>query len=424
MKTIQKNMFWLTPFFIAAIFFRLWFSQLIPQPFVFDQWEYHDMAKDMIAKKEYNTISPYHSYRLAGYPFILAVIYYIFGEENQLAWMSLQAILDALVAVFIFLIAKRIFNHQTPAWIAYIIYLFNPFTSAYVGVRLTEITATFLLSLTFLLLLLFLDTRKTSVVVLLGFILGFLPQVRPSFTYFSLLLIIFLIYKIIRNSWREKLVALMISILLFMSFIAPFYYNVWRNLTYYKRFSFLTVDNVLVKEFYISLFIEHEQWNTWSPPEVAMIHQEYSLAVNKQEMANKYWQLALAKIRLDSKKFWLTRLKKLWYAWEKHYIFEYNNPEIAGFSFVVYWTNVVLLALAALGYILWLKKEIIVFKQRHNWLAFLLGFLFVYISIVHTVTHAEERFSIPAYPFVFLFVSFSVWYILGFFVRRRCRHIT
>lgn len=408
---------WLTIFFIAGIFFRLWFSQLIPQPFVFDQWEYHDMAKDMIAKKEYNTISPYHAYRLAGYPFILAVIYYFFGEENQLAWIVFQAVLDSLTAIFIFLIAKRIFNHQTPAWIAYIIYLFNPFTSAYVGLRLTEITATFLLSLTFLLLLLFLDTRKTSVVVLLGFTLGFLPQVRPSFTYFSLLLMIFLIYKLVTIFGKNKLKLLPSSLFLLVAFVAPFYYNVWRNLTYFKQVSFLTVDNVLVKEFYISLFIEHEQWDSSSVAEVAMMHQEYSLAENKQEMANKYWQLALAKIKLDPKKFWLNRVKKLWYVWEKHYIFEYNNPEITGFSFVVYWTNIVFLALAGLGYILWLKKEVSVFKQKYYWLAFLLGFLFVYISIVHTVTHAEERFSIPAYPFVFLFVSFSVWYIWDIFVR-------
>lgn len=405
----MKNILLLSLFVIGVIY-RLGFVHLFPQPFVFDQWDYDDMAKDMIAQKEYQTISPYHAFRTAGYPFILAATYYFFGKDNQLAWMSLQAILDTLVAIFIFLIARKVFTHQTPAWIALFIYLFNPFTSAYVGLRLTEITSIFLMVLVFLLTFIFFKTKNLTIIVLSGFILGFLPQVRPSFTFYCVAFLIFLLYKIKKFFWNNKLIYLVVSLLFLILFSIPFAYNVWRNLTYFHRFSISTVDNVFIKEFYISLLKEKEYGSSISPEE-NLLHQEYSITENKGEMDKKYWHLAVVKIKQNPQNFLITRLRKMWYIWEKHHIFVYYNTENPFSVFIVYWSNIGLLVAAVLGYFS-LIRENINLKKKYKWFTFFTGFLFVYFSIIHTLTHASERFSIPAYPFVFLFASYGIWKII------------
>lgn len=357
----------------------------------------------MLGERQYVYIS---SYRLYGYPLILAILYSIFGRESTFSWKISQALMDTATAVLIYFIAKKIFKKGQPAWIAYFLYLFNPYTSAYVGVRLTEITAIFLVTLIFYLFLQTNLTVKMIPLFLLAVTLGYLPQVRPGFLFFSLTILAVLLFRLVKSvsSKKIKIAKLVLTLLLF---VLPFSYNTAHNLIYFKQNSPLTVDNLFAREFYVSLFIENSDTISFIPPQVNWIYQEYSTAKTaegRRIMTQKYFNLALEEIKKDPTKFIANRFKKLWFVWEKHAIFPYGRLKHPVADFMTYWGNVTLLVLAIFGLWSYIKGKV------HKG-ALLSIFLCLYISLLHAFSITAERFSLPAYPLIFLFTGFSLWQI-------------
>lgn len=396
-------------FFLMGVLFRLWLVGLVPQPFVFDQEEYHRVALDILGDKRYMHIS---SYRMSGYPVLLSVIYHFFGPENSLAWKTVQAFLDTFCALFIFLIAKIIFKKKSLAFVVYVLYLFNPYTSAYVGVRLTEVATGFFLTLTLFLFLLILKEKKLKLLplFLLGVTLGYLPQVRPGFLFFSLLLLGLFILRV--SKANRELNLKIVTLFLFLTFfLSPFAYNLAKNYVYFHELSPTTVDNLFLREFYVSLFIENFDTIPFIPKEVNWLYQEYQTAKNKKErraIEKKYLNLTFSEIKKDPVKFILGRFKKLWHVWEKHVLFPYDNPKNTLLSLFVYWGNTALLAFSFFGLAHWTRGVLLLQGEEYRkWFAFLVIFVFLYISILHAFTITAERFSLPAYPLIFLFVGYS-----------------
>lgn len=398
--------------FVLGLLFRLVLIQAFPQPYIFDQTEYHQVALGIMKE----TKKPYvHTYRMYGYPMLIAILYSLFGV-GRLPLEITQTVFDTLTAVFVFFIAQKIFKKRIVSWTAYILYLFNPFTSAYVGVFLTEITATFLIALIIVTFLKLIEKKKVLLFILLGFILSYLPQVKPAYLFFSLFVLFCLIYQVGRGLFKLKNKAVLMVVLIVL-YIIPFFYNIVGNLRRYQQFAPLTVDNLFVREFYISLFIDSPQRIAFIPAQVNWIYQEYSLPKTSKEerkaVAYKYFQLAVAKVKKEPEKFITSRLKKMWFVWEKHSIFPFNNPKGNIFKFSVYWGNVGLLILAVYGFINWLKKEVLSSNSKEKRMfAYLCLFLFVYISTLHAFSITDERFSLPFYPFLFLFVGFGIWLIV------------
>lgn len=395
--------------FVLGIIFRWWVISAVPQGLVMDQEEYHHIALDMLGEKEYMYTS---AYRLPGYPMLLAIMYKVFGKGNFLSVKVMQVMFDTLTAVFVFFLAKNLYGTQTPAWIAYILYLFNPWTAAYTGVALTEVTAVFLLALIFLLLMLFLKNQKIMYAVSLSFLLAYLPQVRPGFLYFSIIVFGLLLYQIFKR-YRVKARKWLAIVVMIYIFAAPFAYNMLRNRIYFGQASPMTVDNVLVKEFYISLFIENADTIPFIPAQVTWIHNEFSTGNNREErqkIAKKYLKLSVEEIGKDPYKFFLTRLKKTISVWGKHNLYPYatlKNKQITKFT---YQANNILLAISLFGlaHFIWRGKHIRSDKGA-RWIGGLTVFLAVYMSVIHAFTLTAERFSLPAYPLLFLFAGYFIW---------------
>lgn len=173
---------------IIGFCLRLLLVYIAPQPDIFDQKEYHQYARGILTLNSYDL--GVSSYRTYGYPLVLAVIYHFVGIENRWGWIIFQAVLDTVSALLVFGIAQKIFRSIVPAWIAYLLYLFNPFTSAYVGVRLTEVLTTFVIALIFFLFITFWQKRSIFILFILAFILGYLPFIRPGFFLFSIVTIL------------------------------------------------------------------------------------------------------------------------------------------------------------------------------------------------------------------------------------------
>lgn len=400
--------------FFAGVAFRLWFASLVRQPFVFDQLQYDEFAMGILGQGFYT-----HSFRLYGYPLFIATIYYFTGIVNaisSLPWKAAQAVVDSMTALLLFFLAKKMFKFNAPSFIVYISYLFNPFTSTYTGVMLTEVLSAFFLALSFLFLVRFWEEKGIILLFITALVLGFFPQVRPAFLYYTIILLFAVIYQVYK-SWKGKIrYTLMISVLII--YFLPFTYNIVANQRKFQQSAVTTVDNVFVKELYVSLFIDRIAYNDHPivgfPPEVEMTFAEIGDTNNKAErdrMTQKYTDLAMTEIRKNPRKFILWRLGKLWWVWEKHFLYWYNPEVTKSISGLIYWGNCTILMVSVAGLVCWGRK------YKDKWLFGLYALLYIYVSLVHTMSMAEERYSISAYPIVFLFFGYGLWYIIG-----RIRH--
>lgn len=411
----KKNLIAVFLWFISGILFRLWFSSLVPQPLAGDQVQYDLLARDILQRGFLYT----STFRTYGYSLLLALLYWCFGIGNLLALKIVQAGIDAVSGVLVFFIARKIFDKEKPAWIAYILYLLNPFTSTYVSVCLTEIICIFFVTLTFFIFL-HLDKKKILLFFLLGLVLGYLPQVRPSYLLFSIvfLSVAILFIKKLAVGGKIKIVSVVILICIYC---LPFYYNFASNLYWYQVSSPFLIDNMFIQNVYLSLYIERlgplpKQKSLSYPPEVWQIYNEFSADYFndwRQKMNQKYTHLAIQKIKKDPIKFIRWRIAKMRYIWEKHYLFPYViESEDIWVNSLVYWGNWGLLFLAFSGYFLWFKKVRKGGDQKNIWFGRLVIFLFLSISLIHAFTPAEERYSLSAYPLIILFGGYGLLELL------------
>jgi len=391
--------------------YRLLLVHLAPQPDIFDQEEYHQFARGILTLNSYDLAVS--SYRTFGYPLVLAIIYHFAGIENRWAWIIFQAIMDTATALLVFQIALKIFRKVQPAWAAYIIYLFNPFTSAYVGTRLSEVLTTFAVALIFFLFIKNLQKPNILLMFSLSIALGFLPYIRPGFFFFSVvtfLLTLYLTRSFIGAELSKVLKLLVISISVIL-FLLPMTYNSLRNLAYFGEFTPLTIHNNIAKDFYLSLIIDNQDTDLLSS-ETNWVYEEFFNAVGKEErqaMVDKYALLSAEKIRNNPSAFIISRVRHLVTVWHKHNIFPYSDPIFKKYHKIVYWGNNLLLILAVMGFYLWLRKVVSGGKKsEERWFAALVIFLIIYMSIIHLGVMTSGRFTIPAYPILLLFIPISI----------------
>lgn len=411
MKLLTK--YWLVIFFALGILFRLWLVQMLPQPYGGDQEEYHQAALGILSDKSHIYTA---QYRPSGYPMFLALNYFVFGSGDKFFWILSQAILDTLTAFIVYSLAKQILPEKRGAKVSFLLYLFNPFTSGYVGVKLSEVVAIFILSLT-IWLLVAVKKGKSSYLPILAFVSSLLPQVRPGFIFLSLIIYLFGFYLLLKEKLTGK-IKIVYAIFSLIVFLLPFLYNVTANIKYYRRFSFMTIDNLTIRELYLSLYIKQYDTMKGFPDQAHWVYQQFTAARTDEErkmVREKFAKLSLEKIKADPWDFVKTRIEKMWLVWEKHYLFPFNNPGGSLQPAAVYLTNLVVLAGSVAGLAILLVKKI----ARERWFIFLSLLIFAYISTVHTITVTAERFSLPAYPLVFLFAGYGVFMARESFFRRR-----
>ncbi|EKD68023.1 MAG: hypothetical protein ACD_48C00106G0003 [uncultured bacterium] len=382
---------------IVAIVFRFWLLAINPQPFAFDQYEYYKFAIKIL---DHGIFAD--SARLYGYPLFQAILYKIFSPYSIQPVIVFQAVMDSLTALLIYQWARLLFHKKNIPWLAFVLYIFNPYTSAYVGVLLSEVSGIFITALLLYLFTLFWLKKKYWVFLAFCFIAGFLPQIRPAFLYFSAGLFILGLYRY----WKKT--GMIIGILLF---ILPFLYVLWGNVVYFNEWKFTNVDHIAERELFISVMVPNRApyhmnggYDVY-PEEVMKLYEEYSkLPQNKTERASMgaaYLAKAIEIIKKDPWLFFRQRLGKMFFVWEKHFLFYYQESPNTMRDMLVYWVNIALLLCGLSGLVLWL------IKKRTVLAAIYLSFI-AYISVIHSISFAEERYSLPGYPLLFLFAGYAL----------------
>lgn len=273
--------------FFAAILFRLWFITLAPQPFIYDQGEYAMYAVKIFS---HPWMLASHSYRSYPLPLMEAILYKFVGWANHQALYQVHAILDSLIAVMVFLLLKEGMRLKTVAWIGFILYSFNPFTSGYVGTGLSEILATFFIVGTLFAGMLFLRRPDVWRGISLGFFAGMAAETRNAAFMWA---VIPILLTLIWVRWKRYIPAYIGIVLgLVITVLYPFYTN-WRD---YREINITKVDNFYAMEFFNGASLKIlPPFTTMYPKEQYDMWQEYwseyypgRTTEERQVIANKY----------------------------------------------------------------------------------------------------------------------------------------
>lgn len=398
-------------FFLAGFLFRIFLIHSYPQPFVYDQLQYHEYAKGIL---NYGLFA--HSFRLYGYPLFVALMYSLGGEHHIFSipiWQIYQAFLDTSTGLMVFFIAGKVLTQKHIVWGSYILYLFNPFTSAYTGVLLAEVLTIFLLTFLFLLLAIAMERKRPAYLIGTCFLLGYIPQVRPAFTYFTLFLLLWILWSIFQQYHRRLKYILIAAVFFFI----PYVYTIFGNYVYYKEFNVADVDNYALLNFYVSLYVEKSASNLTSiwdyPLQVTWaytVYPNHEEATDRHRIQRQFLSYAIEKVKENPIQFLWWRIEKMFFVWEKPTLFPYNNQDGALFSQGISWINSAILSFGMLG-ILWYRKCNKVLNPVRKTFFIISVFLFLYISLIHTVTECLPRYSLPAYPFVFLYTSIGLSFV-------------
>lgn len=413
---MKKDFFLLTLLTITSLLFKSWFVSLAPQPIIYDQTEYREMAQ-----KIYHNIFSVKASRTYAYPAFLAVVFSLFGENNAQGVFLIQLVIDILTGYALFFLGYTLFHSKPVAYFACIIQLFNPFTTAYIAVLLTEVSSAFLIISMVILFYLSYVTKKLRYIFLLGLTAGILTQARPAFFYWNFLLFFLtpLLFKHILGKKKQLQSAFIVIALLFLGTMIAFFYQIAGNLKFYNQFSFTTVDAYLGRELYDGALLkqaplfpdESEDY----PIEMRIMYAEYSdvpkNAAERKAMSDKYLGKALEIIKKDPIDYAVTRVKKMWSMWQKPNIFFYQEPGFDNHWIYTYIANAILLALATAGIYFGLTSR----ERTIRTVTFFCLSIIAYMTVAISFTHAEPRLTLPAYPLLFLFSAYGVQKILSLF---------
>jgi hypothetical protein len=402
---------------ILAIGFRLWFVSLAPQPFGWDQYEY-----EMYAHKIFS--SPYflasHSYRNYPYPLFLALVYTVVGFGNHQAIFFIQAVADSIVGLLLFFILSFGLRAQRAGWIALILYTFNPFTSGYVGVLLSEILSLFCIVMTVALGVAFLKKPAIFVGVLFGLSAGLAAEVRSAAFGWAAVPIVLLFFcvSVKRHllAWIAILVGLGISVL----------YPLWVNWRDFHEVNISIVDSIVPREFFQGVLLERLPPFTYTYPVESHrmwqeFYSEYDPGRTTQQraaMAQKYMDKAWTLVNKDRVDYIKVRFEKMWYVWQKENVFFYQEPGFASHKAYTYRANQFLLLLAAVGLFWWKNR-----RGAHWFVRWSIIGSIIYATLMLSLTHAEYRLTIPFYPLLFMAAAVGIDILCGKFLTIRPKKI-
>jgi len=217
--------------FLASLVVRLLFGVLvigIGAPPIADAVTYDNIAMNLVRDHTYIQTTadiPYYSLRPPLLPFILAGVYSVTGHSLAASHI-LMIILGSLIAPAIFAMTSRIFAKKAglvAGWIA----VFYPFFILYSNVLLTEVLCIIFVSLMVLLLMRFVQQRKTADICLAGVAAGLGCLARPPLL---LLLPVTLLWLLIvmRKELGPALKACVLFLLLAVVAISPWTYRNYR----------------------------------------------------------------------------------------------------------------------------------------------------------------------------------------------------
>lgn len=353
---------------------------------------YDEIASNLISGNGYviKAGQSMNIYRPPVYLFLLAFLFKLFGIW-YLPVILFQILFDLITAGLIYYLGKSIFDQKTGlmASLGFVLY---PFFSVYTVRILTETLFTFLLALVILSLYKAYLLKTKASHFLSGITMGTGILCKTSLFYFPFFLFpVLVFYK--KTGWTNYL------FLIFGTFLVILPWS-YRNYTVTNHFLLLGTGggyNLWLGNHQATEGRDNDELN---PEEELRLKKEINRITQGRgdpftiENDKKFFKTAIMEMQGDPGNTLILWAKKIFRFWFD--IFNKKN-KLLGWVLIPGQALLLLLALAGIYKSICHKKEI-----------FLLLAVVIYFNLIHTITAATFRYSIPIMPYVILLAVFGL----------------
>ncbi len=399
-----KEARFLLVFLCLGLAIRLLWITLVPTQLYSDWKWYDDMAYHMSQNWRYEDNGLPTAYWPIGYPFFLAVIYWVFGH-SYFAVELINVILSLGICLFGYLAARRL-TGPLPARLTLVILAFFPSQIFFTNVLASEILFTFLLVLTIYLSLSTRDRSRIYVPVVVGLLLGCLTLVRAV----ALLLPIGIILFYVKSKRRPRLILRDLIVVVAVAFLTLLPWLL-RNKKTFGVFTLATSGGV-------NLYIGNNPHSSggW------VWHKDNPfgdfIGTNEVENDKLGYRLAVRHIAEDPVGFLVRGVKKEVFLFATDYSAMARELELAAQSNRV--DKFVVLSIVGQVYyflvLIFAGGGLILFLRRRKAAGpgfYLLSGVLVYWIGAHFVFFGVDRFHFPLVPILSIFASVCLAYLIG-----------
>lgn len=386
---------------VSGLIYRLFLTRFAPNDLIWDINTYHGYALDFMSGKMIINCCE----KNVGYGLVLGLIYSLFGTGNLFMVQLVQSVLDLVTAYIVFILTKEKFGRKT-GLISFIIYLFNPFTAAYAGLRLAETFTLF--NITFLAYLITRQYFKSSISFrfIFGLVLGLLLFTRIQFYYFTFLLILVSVVK--TPGWGGKI---LVTVATVVGFLVVMSYTLIGNYQAFKTVSLIPPHNWSNFFWYLNFYNDRypelvSDWDKMNPEynRVAFGYRQLTGDWEKMEEYKKeYFRLFLKKLATVPHVFFGNSVRNMIWMWDKYFLFPYKDPLYPRFTPVIRTLNIILISLFFVGIFSYGDK-----KRWKDALFIISVILFFYTTVIFSVATNETRHTIFYYSFICLWAGYGV----------------
>lgn len=376
---------------ILGLLVRVSFVLVHQRPLISDERDYHQLAVAFLNTGTYGYDDIPTAYRPIAYPLLIAGTYAVLGE-HPIAVKLLQAVIDCLTALLLFLLVRNTYpKAQLFALSAWLFYLPSVL---YVNFLLSESVFTFLLVAAIFLLERGALNRGLSA-TLVGCLLGVLTLMKPAMFLFIIALSV--VMPLIAVSLRRYKFVVLGALLVIGPWVVRNYFSLGKaTLATNGGINLLIGNNPNATGAYNSSF-----------PEEALKDAQSELTAD--EMAYQY---ALEYIVKHPGRFVLNGFKKVAHLFSSEgglLVWSFHpNPEDVSERYAVKYASLSfpLIVLVNLPYITLLLLGIVgLLNARRETLWWLVVCLFACWIVTHFIFFGGSRFHFPLMPFLVLFAA-------------------
>ena len=349
--------------------------------------------------------SPYFplKWRMPLYPLFLALVYKLFGLNNNIVFI-IQAIIFSAITVILFYITKELLNERI-AYICAFLYAIYPIGPYWAGVLYPETLLTLLLILTVYFLIKYTIQLKLRYLVFGFFFSGLCILARPEFIYYPLFII--LGFLILRFRVKDVFKIAAVGFLVLTFTIGPW---VVRNYKVYGRFVPLIEGYQSGHLFYLATIEFRGNWSGVDcSKDSLLLKQKAEFAAKGYNVSEPFpfdlalepgvnrifYEYAFKNIKSEPFSYALSYLKRFL----RLFVAVYNsvyNPLIIFVNIIV--SSVILLfGLAGL----WLLRKEVAGK-------IMLFLPFFYVILIHLPLKASSRYTVSVRPYLIVLASVAL----------------